>query len=279
VATLAVTKLSPLAQRLIVVDLLIPVGVVVIASGGWPFALLTVGILGIAAWEYWRMFYNGGYRPSVWLLVIGVILLALSRFLWGINTSALFLTLSTLFTMATQVFDFARGETTAAVDFNINLGGLLYLGWVGSYLISLRALPDGFWWFMLVISTIWMCDGGAYLVGSRLGRHKMAPHVSPNKSWEGYFAGIAAGILGAALLAALWHLRAPIITPFKGMLLGAVISIISPLGDLGESMLKRGFGVKDSSSLIPGHGGILDRIDSWLWAAPLGFYLITLVLI
>jgi phosphatidate cytidylyltransferase len=234
--------------------------------------------MGIAAWEYWRMFYRGGYRPSVFLIVAGAMILCLARFLWDINVSALVLTLAILVIMAVQVFIFANGDTTGAVDFNINIGGVIYLGWIGSYLISLRNMPDGFWWFLLVLPITWISDGGAYLVGRRLGRHKMAPNVSPNKSWEGYVAGIITGIIGATLLAALWHLRAPIITPLKGLILGAVISIVSPLGDLGESMLKRGFGIKDSSNLIPGHGGILDRVDSWLWAAPLGFYMITLML-
>jgi phosphatidate cytidylyltransferase len=277
-ATAAVTKLSSLSQRLIVVIFLIPACVIPIYLGSWPFAILVIGGMGIAAWEYWRMFYRGGYRPSVWLIVAGAMVLCLARFLWSMETSALVLTLAILVIMAVQVFDFANGETTAAVDFNINLGGVLYLGWIGSYLISLRMMPDGFWWFLLVLPITWINDGGAYLVGRSFGRHKMAPHVSPNKSWEGYIGGIVVGIIGATLLAGLWQLRAPTITPMKGFILGAVISIVTPLGDLFESMLKRGFGIKDASNLIPGHGGILDRIDSWLWAAPLGFYLVILML-
>jgi phosphatidate cytidylyltransferase len=102
----------------------------------------------------------------------------------------------------------------------------------------------------------------------------MSPRSSPKKSWEGYIGGVIGGTLFAVLLASLWHLRAPAVTPLKGLILGLVITSISPLGDLGESMLKRGFGVKDTSRLLPGHGGIMDRIDSWLWAATIGYYLI-----
>jgi phosphatidate cytidylyltransferase len=138
----------------------------------------------------------------------------------------------------------------------------------------LRGLPDGSWWFLLVLPAVWISDGAAYFVGSHYGRHKMSPRVSPNKSWEGYLGGVVAGAVGCMILAALWHLRAPAITPMKGLLLGLAVAAITPLGDLGESMLKRGFGVKDTSHLLPGHGGIMDRIDSWLWAAPIGYYLI-----
>jgi phosphatidate cytidylyltransferase len=127
---------------------------------------------------------------------------------------------------------------------------------------------------MLVLPSIWVSDGTAYFVGSHFGRHKMSPRSSPKKSWEGYIGGVIGGTLFAVLLASLWHLRAPAVTPLKGLILGLVITSISPLGDLGESMLKRGFGVKDTSRLLPGHGGIMDRIDSWLWAATIGYYLI-----
>ncbi len=85
--------------------------------------------------------------------------------------------------------------------------------------------------------------------------------------------------LGTALLAALWHMRAPMITAEDGLLIGLIISVISPLGDLGESMLKRSFGVKDASHLLPGHGGVMDRVDSWLYAAPIGYYLILFLLV
>ena len=272
----SLNKLSSLSQRLLVVIVLIPIGAVIIMLGGWVFYLAAMLILGVAAWEYWRMFSNGGYRPSVIILVGGTVVLVLTRAIWGMERAEGLLALVVMTAMGYQVFVSRESVKTAALDFNFNLGGLLYLGWLGSYMISLRNLPDGEWWLVTVFPTIWLCDGGAFLVGSRLGRHPMAPFVSPKKSWEGYVGGIVFGILGAAALAAVWHLVAPMVTVQKGLVIGAVISVLCPLGDLGESMLKRSFGVKDSSQIIPGHGGILDRIDSWLWAAPIGYYLITM---
>lgn len=263
-----------LAQRLIVTILLVPVGIIVVAAGGWVLAAVVTAALGYGAWEYWRIYAHGGYRPSAAILIAGVMGLVLARQMYQFSGSGLILSALVLLAMGRQVVQFERGSETSAIDFNITLGGILYLGWLGAYLISLRNLPNGLWWFLLVLPANWFADATAYFVGSHFGRHKMSPRVSPNKSWEGYAGGVVGGALGCALLAALWHLRAPAITPLMGFILGLVIASISPLGDLGESMLKRGFGVKDSSHLLPGHGGVMDRIDSWLWGTAIGYYLI-----
>jgi phosphatidate cytidylyltransferase len=112
------------------------------------------------------------------------------------------------------------------------------------------------------------------VIGKRFGKHQLSPRVSPKKTWEGYLGGILFAMILTPLLAAGWHLRAPAVTPLDGLIIGAVISVFAPLGDLGESMLKRQFGLKDSSNLLPGHGGAMDRIDTWLWAAAIGYYLV-----
>lgn len=263
-----------LVQRLIVAIFLIPAGVLVISMGGWVWASAVIMALGYGAWEYYRLFVQGGYRPSAPLLILGVAGLALARQIFDFSVSNLLLSSLILITMGMQVIRFEKGSDTSALDFNITLGGILYLGWLGSYLISLRSLPNGLWWFLSVLPAVWIADGAAYFVGSHFGKHKLSPRVSPKKSWEGYIGGVIAGALGCMLLASLWHLRAPMMSATKGLIVGLVVCGLSPLGDLGESMLKRGFGVKDTSHLLPGHGGVMDRIDSWLWAAVIGYYLI-----
>jgi phosphatidate cytidylyltransferase len=154
----------------------------------------------------------------------------------------------------------------------------LYLGWIGAYFLSLRGLPEGNWWVLTILPAVWIADSGAYFFGRRFGAHKLSPRLSPKKTWEGYWGGVVAGTLGGALLAYTWSFftgPASQITPLRGALIGFVLSIVTTLGDLGESMFKRQVGVKDSGKLLPGHGGMFDRIDSWLWAAVIGFYLVT----
>jgi phosphatidate cytidylyltransferase len=123
---------------------------------------------------------------------------------------------------------------------------------------------------------VWIGDSAAYFVGRAYGRHKMAPRLSPKKSWEGYAAGVIAAALAGAGLAAIYnnvlHLS-PSVTVTAGLVLGLVLGLITTLGDVGISMMKREMQVKDTGTLLPGHGGVLDRIDSWLWAGVLGYYL------
>ncbi len=266
-----------LVQRLLVAIVLIPLVTLLIILGGWLLTLALAGVFSLAAWEYWRIFRQGGYQPSLAVLITGVVGLVIVRHFHQFNHSDLVLGVSILLAMSAQVIGYEKGDRTAALNFNITLGGILYIGWLGSYMISVRNLPDGQWWLLLVLPACWITDGSAYFVGSVLGRHKMSPRVSPKKTWEGYLGGIIFGAAGTMLLAALWHTNAPEVTALKGLLLGLTIAVASPLGDLGESMLKREFGIKDSGKVLPGHGGMLDRLDSWLWAAVLSYYLIVWV--
>jgi phosphatidate cytidylyltransferase len=162
------------------------------------------------------------------------------------------------------------------LGFASTLAGGLYLGWLGGHFVALRALPDGGWWTGLALPAVWIADSVAYIVGVRWGRTPLMPDVSPKKSWEGYLAGIVGGALGTAGLAALWRTlgAGPSITPTHGMVIGLLAGIIGPIGDLGISALKRQVGAKDSSGLLPGHGGMLDRLDSLIVTVPLGYYYI-----
>lgn len=263
-----------LAQRLAVIIVMIPTIVLFIVAGGWSYAIFIALVLAVAAWEYWRIFQQGGCRPSLPLLILGVVLLALGRAVYGFDGSDVVITGLVLLSMTVHEFGFERAGKSSATDFGITLGGIFYLGWLGAYFISLRNLPDGQWWLLLALPAIWLADAGAYIFGRLFGRHKISPRTSPNKTWEGYLGGIVFSAALTPLLAALWQLRAPVITPEKGLVMALALSVIAPMGDLCESMIKRQFGVKDSSNLLPGHGGIMDRIDTWLWAVALAYYLI-----
>ena len=264
-----------LRQRIIVVAIMLVVGLPFAFIGGLPYALLVAAILGAAAWEYWRMFSLGGFHPSRVLLIGGTVALVLTRHFLGIESGPLVLTLLVLASMAFHTVEGQRGHTTAAEDFGITVGGILYVGWLGSYFISLRNLPgDGLWYLLLVIPAIGIADAGAYFIGRAFGHHPMASLISPHKTWEGYSGGVGFGAAGGLLLALLWHTQSPTIQPLVGLWVGLVLAMITPMGDLGESMFKRHFGVKDASQLLPGHGGVLDRIDSWLWGGAIGYYLL-----
>ncbi len=138
----------------------------------------------------------------------------------------------------------------------------------------MRDLPQGQWWVLTALPAVWLADSGAYLIGRAWGRHKMAPSISPGKTWEGYVGGVILGAPLTAGLAALWGQWAgpggP--TVLEGLILGLIVAAVSPLGDLAVSMVKREMGVKDTGGLFPGHGGALDRVDSTLWAAVIGYY-------
>jgi len=262
------------SQRMIVTIIIIPLTVGAVYIGGWFYLTLILVMLGASAWEYWHMFQKEGVYPSRSVLVGGVLLLAISRDWQGFTFSDLLLSAIILIAMFVHTIAYERGIDSSASSFAATLSGVLYLGWIGSYLFSLRNLPDGTWWTLTVVPGAALADSGAYIFGKRFGKHRFSPRVSPKKTWEGYLGGILFSTVFTTLLAAFWHLRAPAITPQAGLIIGAILSILCPFGDLGESMLKRQFGLKDTSNLIPGHGGMFDRIDSWLWASVIGYYLV-----
>src|SRR5712692_97931 len=153
--------------------------------------------------------------------------------------------------------------------------GVLFIGWTLSHLILLRLLPEGPWYMLFLCAVVWVGDSAAMYIGKSLGRHKMAPTISPGKTWEGSVGCVVGGVCTAVVSAKLWL---PDLVLWQCVVLGLCISLAAQMSDLGESMLKRYAGVKDSGGLIPGHGGILDRIDSMLFAAPTLVYVLHVLL-
>jgi phosphatidate cytidylyltransferase len=261
-------------KRILAALAMAAIGIPAIIFGGVFYFLVIAAFLGIASWEYVNIFRRVNLSPSMLLTVGGVLLLLAARaFFPGLAPAVLSLII--LLAMTWHLVAYERGRDQAATDFAVTLGGVVYLGWIGAYLLDLRGLDGGLWWLLLALGAVWIADSMAYFIGSRFGRHKLSPRLSPKKSWEGYWAGVLFGTLGGVGLALLWHKFGGLdVTWWQGGLLGLVMSVFPTLGDLGESMIKRQAGVKDSSNIIPGHGGFLDRIDSWLWGAALGYYLI-----
>jgi phosphatidate cytidylyltransferase len=267
-----------LRQRVLVAAVLLPVGLTLIYFGGYAFMIFVTILLALAAWEFTNLFKVGGFQPASVLAIIGTVAIAIGRGVTGFDTSHWILGGFVLVSMVFHMVAYERGRDQAGTDFAVTISGAIYVAWFGSYLISLRNLPNGAWWFMVAMPSVWAADSGAYFYGRKYGRHQLSPRLSPKKSWEGYLVGIPSGII-VGMAFAFWasSVLGPEsgITPLRGALLALVLSVVAPLGDLGESMIKRQFGVKDSGKLFPGHGGAFDRIDSWIWGATLSYYIIT----
>jgi phosphatidate cytidylyltransferase len=156
----------------------------------------------------------------------------------------------------------------------IIMTGLLYIGLTLSYLVMIRLLPQGEWLLLFVLLVTWAADTGAYYVGTLCGQHALAPRISPKKTIE----GLVGGLLGAMLFAyaARWWFLSEI-SVVDCLLLAVLLTIAGLWGDLAESAVKRSVGVKDSGGLLPGHGGMLDRLDSLLFTAPAFYYYVTLI--
>jgi phosphatidate cytidylyltransferase len=180
----------------------------------------------------------------------------------GILTTAIIITFSAGI--------FLKKAQDSTVNASITLLGILYIGWLFSYLILIREMTlHGAYLFFLIIA-VWACDVTAYLVGTYFGRIKLSPYISPKKTIEGAISGLIVSVIAAAIFSRLIGMSL-----MHGIILGFVIGIVCQISDLVESLIKRDAGVKDSSNIIPGHGGFLDRMDSFILTAPIMYYYIS----
>ncbi len=263
-------------NRVISALILLAIGLPALFLGGIPYYILFGFFLVMAGWEYVNIAAACGARPSRWPLIIGVVVITAARYFFPAYATPA-LAFSILALMIFHLIDYERGRDQAGTDFAIGAGGLVYIGWVGSYLLDIRALEYGGWWVLFILPTVWGVDTGAFMLGAAYGKHRMAPRLSPKKSWEGFAAGVFTSVLMGGFFAFAYTTWGPLdLSIGQGALFGLAAGLLTPFGDLGVSMLKRQAGLKDSGNIMPGHGGALDRIDSWLWGAVLGYYFIKL---
>lgn len=154
------------------------------------------------------------------------------------------------------------------------LFGIFYVGTLGATVGLLKDLPFGTFWIFLLLAMTWLNDTAAYFIGHRFGRRRLAPLISPGKTVEGFAGGFLGSFAGFLVF---WSLMENPLTLAQGLILVFLVGLAGPLGDLSESLLKRSFGVKDSGNIIPGHGGMLDRIDALLFAAPVVYFFRSLI--
>jgi phosphatidate cytidylyltransferase len=242
--------------------------------GGVAFLFLALAVIGLGLAEFYAM--TGGFKVSPFRL-LGIALgagVTVGAFLWGPAGLGGASAVACLVCLVVGVSRPAGGTIARA---SITAAGVLYVASLGAHMVTLREGPGlggleysaGFRAAMYAFAATWCCDTCAYLFGRAFGRHKMFPSVSPKKSWEGAVAGLVGAIGGLTLVN--WALGGSM--TFSGLAaLGMAIGVAAQLGDLVESRIKRLAGVKDSSKLLPGHGGILDRFDGFLFVAPLVYY-------
>ena len=263
-----------LRQRVVTSVIAIPIIAALIWFGAPWFTLLGVGWGLGAVHEFYGIIKRArAISPLTWFGMGWVVLFIISPHfesiphLAGVSPVSLILTTGVILPLLFLLW--RRGKENAFADWAWTIGGILYIGWLLSNMVSLRYLPDGREWVFLAILCTFASDSSAYLVGRVLGRHKMAPYISPKKTWEGAAAGVVGAVLGAIILGFLFDLP---LSFWQIPLLGFLISIMGQLGDLVKSLFKRNMVIKDSGNVLPGHGGFLDRMDSLAFAGVTVYY-------
>lgn len=242
-----------------------------------PWFTILVAIWGLlAALEFYRMVTASKIAPLTYFGLIWTLLFILSPHL---NYDFLSPSLLTSGVMLSLIWLLLRRQKEEAfIGWAWTMAGILYVGLLLSYLVALRGLDDGRNWVFLALFTTFGSDTAAFFIGRALGRHRLAPSISPGKTWEGAIGGIFGAIIVSLLftLPTLFTLPNPLylqdFSYWQAILLGLLVSIFGQLGDLVESLLKRNMEVKDSGKLLPGHGGFLDRIDSIVFAGIVVYY-------
>jgi len=248
-------------------------------GGGTGFAAVMAIFGSLAALEFYRMVAGAKIAPLTGFGLTWTIFFILSRNsellarLEGCFNSDLLtpLLLTSAVVIPLIYLLFRRHKEGAFTSWLWTLAGILYIGWLLSHLVALRGLDYGRNWVFFVLFVTWVSDTTAFLVGRRFGRHRLAPLISSAKTWEGTIGGICGAIAISTLFFTPTVFQLPI-SYWQAVVFSLLASILGQVGDLVESLLKRNMGVKDSGKLMPGHGGILDRIDSLLFAGIVIYY-------
>lgn len=224
-------------------------------------------IIGLGLREFYRMLAGKGFPCWEWLGVTLGLVLPLAFYAGALASQA---AVSAIVVLPLLAGIFTRQEWGSSLQSAAyTLLGVFYVSWLLSHVLLLRLLAEGQYYVFYIFLVVWLGDAAALYVGTFLGRHQLAPALSPRKTVEGALGGLMGSISGA-LLGRVWLLDH--FTLVQCLVSGGMLALFGQLGDLSESLLKRSTGVKDSAYLIPGHGGILDKVDGILLSAPAMYY-------
>jgi phosphatidate cytidylyltransferase len=254
-----------LVVRIITALVLLPAVLALLVLGGWWTAALVAVAAGACTFEY-ELITQGRLGPAELLAVLGAALIPLGAAMHfvGFTTLAAWILWAVFIGASVQAL-FAPDRDRAPTRTAHAVTGCLYGGLGLGPIAALRVGPEGLQWVISALVITWANDTCAYFAGRLFGRHKLHPGVSPNKTWEGFAGGAVGSVAGMFIARAVAF---PALTTIDCLALGLLGAVLGPLGDLCESLLKRAHGVKDSGTLIPGHGGLLDRVDALLFNAP-----------
>lgn len=244
-----------------------------IIAGGAVWNTLVIAIAMISLWEYYKLL-SVRFIVSPWLIMVsGAVILMAAAFRANL---ALTLSLISIVAFVVLFFEIMRRQVGDGSDALLNMGltisGIAYVVLPWCFTMIMRTREFGSLFLVTLFFCTWSCDTAAYLSGRKFGRTPLCSRVSPGKTWEGFLGGAAASLFCGGLLALLFYLP-----PLPLLLMGLLCGVAGQIGDLGESVLKREAGIKDSGSIIPGHGGLLDRFDSILINAALAFLIFELI--
>ncbi|NOQ43558.1 MAG: CDP-archaeol synthase [Dehalococcoidia bacterium] len=259
-------------QRVLSALIVLPIIFLAIWFDGPAYSLIIAAIAALGILEFCNMMGLSKRHPLTLFGLVGVLLFVLVAHVEG-NYSAPLLTSIAIFSLIWLLFQ--RSVKDAANNWAWSLSGIIYIGWLLSHFIPLRDLEGGREWVLFVVLATFAADTAAFFIGRAWGRHSLSPRISSGKTWEGAVGGFLGAIAASLILTLLLNLSIPY---WQSVVLGALIGIFAPLGDLAESMLKRSTGLKDSGTLIPGHGGILDRLDSILFTVVIVYYYVIWVI-
>ena len=257
--------MTPFVSRLAIAAILLPIVLGIVWLGDWwLFGLVLLGGL-LALHELYAMARS--LRPIVLGGYAGLILTLLGAQLGG--TTWLLAGILSTFVAMLLVFFVSSARQNAVAGFAVTLLGVAWVGGGLAHFMLVRDIPvDGRLLVFTILITVFADDTAAFFVGRAIGRHRLAPVISPGKSIEGFIGGTVAGV--AVTFFALYE--QDVVSTWESLVLGLVIALAATLGDLFESAVKRDLGVKDSGHLLGGHGGVLDRVDSLLWAGPAAYF-------
>jgi phosphatidate cytidylyltransferase len=270
-------------SRLIVALLGIPLLIYILLSGGLFLLLFANVIIGVALYEFYNMMEKSGKNPlkkvgmTLGLLIPNFTYLYMTGHEFG-KFLPLIVTAGIMLLIIQRVFE--NKSEGASVDIGGTILGIIYISFLFSHIIAMSFLPQGNLWILTAQIMVWICDSSAYFVGLSMGRKifkRGLSEISPKKSIEGTLGGLFFTMITLVIIRYFLYLKSSDLSMYKVIAIGLLISVMAQIGDLGESLFKRDFKIKDSGNILAGHGGILDRFDSMLFVIPTMYYLLKIL--